>query len=47
MGLRHNDLFVSLSKSSSGGPQLHGFLALLCLAGSLMFSIELITVPDA
>jgi hypothetical protein len=40
-GLWHNDLHVSLSKSSSPGVHLHGFLAWLCFAGMLIMSIGL------
>ena len=41
LGVWHNDLHVSLSKSASPGVHLHGFLAWLCFAGMLMMSIGL------
>jgi hypothetical protein len=41
VGVWRNDLHVSLSKSSSPGVHLHGFLAWLCFAGMLMMSVGL------
>jgi len=41
LGVWHNDLHVSLSKSGSPGVHLHGFLAWLCFAGMLLMSIGL------
>ena len=41
VGVWHNDLHVSLSKSSSPGVHLHGLLAWLCFAGMLMMSVAL------
>jgi hypothetical protein len=42
IGVWRDDLVVSLSKSSSNGVHLHGRLAWLCFAGSVMFSIGLV-----
>ena len=49
LGVLRNDLHVSLSKSSSSGVHLHGFLAWLCFAGMMMMSIGLVRLlaPDA
>lgn len=49
LGVVRNDLRVSLSKSSSPGVHLHGFLAWLCFAGMMMMSIGLVRLlaPDA
>ena len=42
-GVWHDDLLVSLSKSSrAAGVHLHGFLAWLCFAGAVLFSIGLV-----
>ena len=42
IGVWRDDLYVSLSKSSSNGPHLHGPLARLCFAGSVMMSIGIV-----
>lgn len=41
-GVLHDDLHVSLSKSSSAGVHLHGALAWLCVAGLVMISIGVV-----
>lgn len=42
IGVLRNDLHVSLSKSSSAGLHLHGFLAWLCFAGMIMMSLGMV-----
>jgi hypothetical protein len=42
IGVLRDDLHVSLSKSSSPGVHLHGPLAWLCFAGSVMMSIGIV-----
>ena len=41
IGLWRNDLVVSLSKSAGNDVHLHGSLAWLCFAGSVMFAVGL------
>jgi hypothetical protein len=42
VGVLRDDLYVSLSKSSSTGVHLHGPLAWLCFAGLTMMSIGMV-----